>query len=188
MYFYRVRISMKTITFVTGNPNKLAEARAILPFEIESAKLDLTEIQSMDVREVVRHKLHEAYEKVGKPVMVDDVSAGLESMNGFPGPFIKFAEETLGEGALYKLSKVENDQAKIICCLGYFAGDKEIIVEGIVHGTVVSPRGDYGWGFDYVIVPDGQTQTWAELGTEIKNQTSHRHAALTQMTEKLQAL
>jgi inosine triphosphate pyrophosphatase len=179
---------MHTITFVTGNDNKIAEARAILPFEIEREKINLDEIQSLDVREIVKHKLHQAYEILKRPVMVDDVSAELESLNGLPGPFMKFFEQRLGKDALYQINKPGSDKVKVICTIGYYDGEHEEIVEGVVHGTVVPARGEDGWGFDFVVMPEGYTQTWAEMGREKKNKTSHRHAALTLMAEKLKNL
>lgn len=178
---------MTGVVFVTGNPNKLSEASAILPWPVTSTKLDLTEIQSLDIKKIVNHKLQEAFKRIGSPVMVDDVSAELESLNGLPGPFIKFFEQKLGPDALYKLSKIKNEQAKIICCLGYYDGHKTIIVKGILHGNIVAPRGDNGWGFDKVIVPDGHKRTMAEMSADEKNKLSHRYLALIKLSQKLAA-
>ncbi len=176
---------MTAITFVTANPHKLAEAQAILPFPIKNLALDIAEIQTLDIGEIVAHKLQEAYARVGGPVLVDDVSAELESLNGLPGPFIKFFEQKLGEDALFKLSKSAGDRATIICCMGYYDGGKQEIVKGVLHGTVVAPRGKIGWGFDKVIVPDGHTRTMAEMPTKEKNQLSHRYLALQLLADKL---
>lgn len=176
---------MQTITFVTSRSNKLNEARAILPFSISNQELELDEIQSLDLEEIIRHKLQQAYRHVGGPVLVDDVSAELESLNGLPGPFIKFFEQRLGEDALYKLSKSKNDKAQIICCMGYFDGQNEHIVKGVLRGQVVAPRGKNGWGFDKVTVPDGQTGTMAEMTDQEKNKISHRYLALIQLAHEL---
>jgi non-canonical purine NTP pyrophosphatase (RdgB/HAM1 family) len=173
------------LTFVTANPNKLAEAKAILPWPVTSISLDITEIQTLDLDEIINHKLQEAFKQIGSPVIVDDVSAELESLNGLPGPFIKFFEQKLGPDALFKLTQSSNERAKIICCLGYYDGQKTEIVKGILHGKVVAPRGDNGWGFDKVIVPDGHNRTMAEMSPEVKNTLSHRYLALTQLSEKL---
>lgn len=174
-----------TVTFVTANPNKLAEAQAILPWPLTSAHLELMEIQSLDLEEIITHKLKEAFDQIGSPVIVDDVSAELESLNGLPGPFIKFFEQKLGADALYKLSKVKGDRAKIICCMGYYDGQKQVVVRGVLHGKVVAPRGDNGWGFDKVIVPDGQTSTMSEMLSEQKNKLSHRYLALQELSKVL---
>jgi inosine/xanthosine triphosphate pyrophosphatase family protein len=78
---------MNYITLVTGNPHKLAELREVFPptIELKSMKLDLDEIQTLDLHEIVRHKLHQAYEIVNSPVIIEDVSAELGALNGLPG-------------------------------------------------------------------------------------------------------
>ncbi len=173
------------IYFITGNLNKLAELQAILPgrITVDHKALHLAEIQSMDPHEIVSHKLREAYAAVKSPVLVEDVSAGLDSLKGLPGPFIKFFEEQLGSDALYQLAP--NDRVTITCTMGYYDGETEIIVDGVVHGTTVKPRGDNGFGFDNCIILDGQTKTSAELTPEQKNAVSHRHAAAVLMAEAL---
>lgn len=171
---------MQEIYFVTGNADKLRELRAILPASIKLSahKLDLPEIQSMDSEEIVRDKLERAYREVGKPVIVDDVAAELAHLNGLPGPFIKYFEKKLGKGALWQLVKQADDKSVlIICTMGYFDGQTYHIVRGKVRGQVVEPRGQNGFGFDYVFVPEGETRTTAEMSFDEKNQISHRALA-----------
>lgn len=180
---------MTAITLVTGNPHKLAELQKVFPatLNLTAQKLDLDEIQSLDLHAIVRHKLHQAYAAVGTPVIIEDVSAELESLNGLPGPFVKFFEQTLGRGALYKLAGGE-DQVRIICSMGYYDGAKEIIVDGILRGRVVAPdtRPDAeGFGFDFEIIPEGYDKTMSQLGLKIKNTMSHRFKAATALARRL---
>ena len=65
---------METINFITGNPGKRREARAILDIPITQVKISLPEIQHVEVEEVVRWKLLEAYKLLSKPVLVEDTS------------------------------------------------------------------------------------------------------------------
>src|SRR5438045_2313399 len=97
---------MKTITLVTGNPGKLRELQALLPtyFAFEAHALDLPEIQSLDPQEIVTDKLQRAYEVIKAPVIVEDVSAGVDELRGLPGPFFKFFEKALGKEALLRIS------------------------------------------------------------------------------------
>lgn len=173
------------ICFITSNPHKLDELRAILPgrIEVEHKSLHLEEIQSMDPHEIVSHKLRQAYMEIKAPVLVEDVSAGLASLGGLPGSFVKFFEEKMGTDALYQLSP--GDTVTLTCTMGYYDGTDEIIVDGVVHGTTVAPRGNNGFGFDSCIILDGQTKTCAELTPEAKNEISHRHAAIILMAEAL---
>ncbi|MBC7764152.1 non-canonical purine NTP pyrophosphatase [Microbacteriaceae bacterium] len=174
------------ITFITGNPKKLAELEKILPqtLDITHQKLDLDEIQSLDLHEIITHKLRQAYDAIKQPIMVEDISAELESLNGLPGPFIKFFHQKLGETALYQIG-ADNDHVTITCTMGYYDGTREIIVDGVMEGTIVAPRGEALFGFDPIIQPDGYTQTLAELGPDIKNQISHRRKATDAMVVAL---
>jgi non-canonical purine NTP pyrophosphatase (RdgB/HAM1 family) len=183
---------METIVFATGNDSKLKELVKLAPanMQITSQKVDLNEIQSLDVREIVEHKLQEAYRQIGKPVIVEDVGAGLASLNGLPGPFMKFFEQQLGRDALYQIQKVSNDEVTIRCIAGFYDGQRMLFGEGIVHGHITAARGENGFGFDSVVVPDnqpdGQQRTFAEMTTEEKNAISHRGQALRNLLAQLQ--
>lgn len=175
------------ITLVTGNKNKLAEWRRLLPDDIEltAADIDLEEIQSLDLEAIVIDKAKRAYEHVGSPVLVEDVSAGLVGLGGLPGPFIKYFEIQLGEDALYKLATTDNKDAVVTCMIGYYDGARAIAARGDIRGTVVSYRGDVGFGFDHVFVPEGQTETYAEMGRAAKDAISHRSQAIKEMLRQL---
>lgn len=176
------------ISLVTGNPNKLRELRQVFPpeFVFEAIKLDLDEIQTLDTHELVRHKLLQAYEKLRRPVIVEDVSAELENLNGLPGPFVKYFQQRLGSDALYKLGG-EGAVVKIICTMGYYDGERKIVVDGVVHGTVTQPRGSGGFGFDVCVVPEGHAQTFAQMPMALKNERSHRYYAAKSMLQQLVA-
>jgi inosine triphosphate pyrophosphatase len=179
---------MTTAFLITGNPNKLRELQAIFPasLELSSKRLDLEEIQSLDLHEIVRHKLRAAYAEIGQPVIVEDISAELEKLNGLPGPFIKFFGERLGNNALYLLAG--EGRVRIICTMGYYDGEREIIVDGILDGNVVAPRGEEGFGFDFVVEPEGYSQTFSEMGSEQKNKISHRAKAAQKLVDELKAI
>lgn len=182
---------MKTIVFVTGNTGKLKGLTALAPADVEiiSEKINLDEIQSLDVRKIVEHKLREAYRHIGKPVIVEDVGAGLASLNGLPGPFIKFFEQQLGRDALYQIQKAPNDTVTICCIAGFYDGRHMLFGEGKVQGRIMAPRGENGFGFDCVIVPDnqpnGQQRTFAEMTTQEKNAISHRGQAFRNLLAQL---
>ena len=174
------------IHLITGNVGKLEELRSLLPPEVDIThrKLDLVEIQSLDLHEIVSHKLRQAYEVVDEPVIVEDVSAELDSLRSLPGPFIKFFMQRLGDDALFRIG-APHDAVKIMCTMGYYDGEKEIIVDGVMTGHIVVPRGNNGFGFDAVVVPDGYDRTLAELTSEEKNAVSHRRRAVDSMVSQL---
>lgn len=180
---------MKKMYLVTGNPNKAQEWRHILPSDIELdiVDVDLIEIQSADSQEIITDKVQRAFEAVGKPVIVEDVEAGLAKLNGLPGPFIKFFIKNVGSDVLYQLAGKEGEKATIACSIAYYDGTNLITVKGEVPGTVVAPRVTEGFGFNITFVPEGETETLAEMSEEKKNSLSHRSKAIHLLVDRLKA-
>lgn len=181
---------MNTIYLVTGSDHKLREWQTALPDDIpmERVKVDLDEIQSANPEEIVADKVRRAYAVVGKPVVVEDVEAGLDKLNGLPGPFIKFFIESLGKDALYQLAgNKDGERATVSCTIGYYDGEELFTVRGVIKGTIVAPRGD-AFGFDVTFIPDGETQTFSEMDPVKKNSLSHRGKAIELFIQKLKTL
>jgi non-canonical purine NTP pyrophosphatase (RdgB/HAM1 family) len=180
---------MNKIFLVTGNANKLEEWRRQLPsdIEIDSVDVDLPEIQSMDPEEIMADKAKRAYEATGKPVVVEDVSAGLEKLGGLPGPFVKFFIKQLGNDVLFQLAGNENEPAIVSCSIAYYDGQDLLTIRGDVKGVVVASRGDNGFGFDKNFVPKGQGLTYAEMSSEQKDSISHRSVAIKLFVDALRA-
>ena len=182
---------MKTTYLVTGNPGKLRELQALLPasLNLTAKKLDIHEIQSMDLGEIVRDKLRRAYDQLGQPVIVDDVSAELACLGGLPGPYMRTFEDTLGNKALWELARHYDDRsATIRCTMGYYDGQNMKVVTGSVHGQIVEPRGKNGFGFDFVFMPNGHERTNAEMTLEEKNKISHRALAIKKLVAALESV
>jgi inosine triphosphate pyrophosphatase len=182
-------IDSASITVVTGNKHKLSEFVRLMPSLITFTHhdIDIIEIQSADLEAIVRDKARKAYAVIGGPVIVEDVAAGLDKLDGLPGPFIKFFEEKLGRTALYKLGGDEA-AATVTCSICFYDGIQEIIVQGIVHGSVVEPRTAVGFGFDIVFKPDGSRKTFAEMKPEEKDKISHRGIAIAKLAQALTQL
>ena len=168
------------IYLVTGNAKKLREWQGILPDDIsmESTAIDLVEIQSDNPEDIVIDKAKRAYEHIGKPVVVEDVAAGLDKFGGLPGPYIKYFVKELGGDALHKIASSDAGPGTVTCTVAYYDGNSVITAKGVVHGTIVPPRGDDAFSFDVVFVPDGEIQTFAEMTAEKKNSLSHRRKAI----------
>ena len=97
------------LTLVTSNPNKKIEVEEILVgVEITTKALELPEIQSMDLKEIVIAKAKSAYALVGAPVLVEDVAFELECLNGFPGPFVKFWKQVVGYELALEIANLQN--------------------------------------------------------------------------------
>lgn len=180
---------MKTITLVTGNKGKLNEWQRLVPaeFKLHAVDVDLDEIQSLDLEAIITDKARRAYEKLGTPIIVEDISAGLDKLGGMPGPFIKFFELQLGMDALFQLAKVEGEPVTVRCAVAYYDGTELIIVQSEVEGSVAASRGEHGFGFDKNFVPSGQTKTYGEMTPHEKDAVSHRAIAVKKLIKKLQS-
>lgn len=176
-------------TLVTGNQGKLNEWKRLTPgsFNIDAVDIDLDEIQSLDLEEIITHKAKQAYEVIKKPVIVEDISAGISSLNGLPGPFIKFFIKSLGDDALKILSKGDDDTARVTCVIACYDGKDMLTVIEHVDGSIVSARGDNGFGFDKGFIPNGQEKTYGEMTPEEKDKISHRSKAIKAFASKIEA-
>lgn len=178
-----------TITIVTGNKNKLKEIISIFgnDIPITNEKIDLIEIQSLDIKEICEHKVKEAYKLLQKPVVVEDTSAYLDELNGLPGPFIKFFEEQLGVGALITLANsCKSRETTIVNNLAYYDGKNLIQTQGITKGTISNEiKEGEGFGFDFCFTPSGYNKTLSELGLEKKQEIYGRKKAIENLKEEL---
>ena len=81
---------MKQATFITGNQHKAAYLNQLLGVNLPHKKIDLDEPQSTDLHSIVTHKVRQAYQILGAPVLVEDVSLEFTALGNLPGTFIKF--------------------------------------------------------------------------------------------------
>lgn len=76
--------NMQPITFITGNQKKAEYLAKYLHFPVGYQKINLDEIQSLDLREIVEHKVRQAYEIIKTPVLVEDVSLEFTALGRIP--------------------------------------------------------------------------------------------------------
>ncbi len=178
---------MKDIVFITGNENKLREARQILGVDIVSKKLDLREVQGVDLEEVIEDKLSHAYKILKKPVMVEDTGLFLKALNGFPGALIKLLLDRVGrEGVVKVLEGFDDKEVVAKCAVGFTSDGKDLkVFIGEIEGLIVSPCGESGFGWDPIFQPKGYDKTFAEMSAEEKNGISHRCKALKKFKDYL---
>lgn len=174
------RIMDEKIYFVTGNKDKLREAQSMWS-KIEGIEIDLDEIQEMDGKKIIEAKLKEAIkQKPGIPLIVEDQSLMIDGMNGLPGPFIKWFVKSMSLDAITKLAEsMGNKDCEARTIIGY--ADKFGVInyfEATIKGKVVSPRGNIGWGWDFIFQPEGYDKTFAEMTMEQKNELSMRRLAI----------
>jgi XTP/dITP diphosphohydrolase len=181
------------LVIATRNPHKLEEIHAIFNFqglEVCSA-FDFPDIPDIvedgDTLEAnAIKKAVEICQATGLPALADDSGLEVEALNGEPGVY---SARWSGEGCTYhdnnlkllrKLAGQDNRRARFRTVIALaLPGEAPQTVEGSVQGVIIEEvRGNQGFGYDPLFMPDGYNQTFAELPAEVKNRISHRARAL----------
>lgn len=175
------------ISLITGNEGKAREYATLLGIEVSAVKEDLIEIQSLDVVEVVKRKVQDAYSKLQGPVLVDDTGLVLNAWNGLPGALVAWFLSSVGaQGILDMAAGVTDRSATVTTALGYTDANGVRVFTGILQGTLTTERrGDGGFGYDSIFVPSGSDLTFAEMSSEQKNAISHRRLAVEELRKGL---
>jgi XTP/dITP diphosphohydrolase len=174
------------VVFITGNAHKAHEASTLmapLGISVEQRDLGYPELQADTLEDVARFGIDWCMEKLKKPCFLEDAGLFIEALNGFPGPYSKYVFETIGnEGVMNLLSGSEKRRAVFRSVIAYHDGMAAHLFVGETWGEISpEPRGDRGFGYDPIFIPDGHARTFAEMGTERKNALSHRGKSLNKL-------
>ena len=191
----------RKLVFATNNAHKLEEVAAILGDQVELLSLNDTSCQT-DIPETAETlegnallKSSYIYKNYHLDCFADDTGLEVEALNGAPGVYS--ARYAGGEGhdaqanmlkLLHELEGKENRKAQFRTAISLILDGKEYLFEGVIKGEIIKEkRGDSGFGYDPVFMPEGYDRTFAELGNDIKNQISHRALAVQKLCEFLQS-
>lgn len=179
---------MTDVMFITGNEHKAKQLSQWLGIDIAHQKLEVDEIQSLELREVVEHKARQAFEAIKRPVIVEDVAMRFTAFKQLPGPFIKWFEKGSGLEAMCRMLDGFDDRtAEAHTMYGLYDGESLRCFEGIMRGTIArSPSGTHGFGFDPIFINEGQPLTRGEMDEETYRRTSYRQPALAELRKFLQ--
>ncbi|MEM9776232.1 MAG: non-canonical purine NTP pyrophosphatase [Chloroflexota bacterium] len=158
------------LLLATGNQHKARAIELILDRPIKIISLDLPEIQSIHVSEVIEEKAKVAFDLIGQPVLVEDTSLSVHAWNNLPGALIKWFLESVGnDGICQMLQSYEKLEATAETCIGYFNGQQFISFSGLMEGYISrQPKGENGFGWDPIFIPDGWDKTIAEMSNAEK--------------------
>jgi XTP/dITP diphosphohydrolase len=193
------------VVLATHNPHKVDEFQRILGQgipELEIVPYDGPEPveDGVSFAENALIKARTAAAHTGLPALADDSGICVDVMGGAPGIFSARWAGRHGDAVanltllLDQLADVRNGDraAQFRATIALVVPDESVqdaVVEGIWPGTVArQASGEGGFGYDPIFVPDGGTQTAAELGADRKNAESHRARAFTQIAPTLRAL
>ncbi|MCC7566211.1 MAG: RdgB/HAM1 family non-canonical purine NTP pyrophosphatase [Methanomicrobiaceae archaeon] len=172
------------LAVVTSNPHKAEEVAAYFEglLAVDFVPLECPEHRDSDIGRIAREKARYAYEALQRPLVVDDTAFFVDALRGFPGPFAAYVLETIGmEGILKLMEGVPDRSARFETAIA-FAREGEIrVFRGVLSGSIVSPRGGGGFGYDPIFEWEGRTL--AELPLAEKSRISHRARALAAFRE-----
>ena len=190
---------LKKILFATKNNGKLREVKKILGDEYEVVSLldyenvpDVVEDKETFIDNAIK-KAKEIFDLFNVPVIADDSGLSVEQLNGAPGVYsaryagINATDEENNKKLLSALKDFSQPhKAKFICTAVYYDGKEYLSAEGEVKGEIIKvPRGNNGFGYDPLFLPDGFEFTTAELSLEEKNKISHRTKAFKELASKI---
>lgn len=194
-------MSKKQLIFATGNANKVKEVNEILgdKYVIKSLKEigfydDIPEPHDT-LQANALEKARVIYQKMGVDCFSEDTGLEVDSLNGEPGVLSaryagtqKNANDNMKK-LLVSLEGETNRAAQFRTVVALIIGGEEFTFEGIIRGVIISEkRGEGGFGYDPIFMPDGYDKTFAELSSEIKNKISHRALAIQKLFSYLHTL
>lgn len=184
---------MKLI-FATHNRHKLEEVQAVLGPGFTLVTPDEAGVHAEIPEEQPTlegnafQKADFLYQRTGQDCFADDTGLEVEALGGAPGVY---SARYAGEHVFYEdnnrlllknLEGVTDRRARFRTVIALILGGKRYQFEGVVEGRIATePRGDQGFGYDPLFIPDGYTTSFAQMSAEAKNAISHRGRAVEQL-------
>lgn len=191
---------MQSICFATNNQNKLNEIQSILEnrFVVKSLKEIGCEVELPETQATLegnsKQKAQYVLENFGIDCFADDTGLEVAALNGEPGVYsARYAGAQRNNIdnmnlLMAKLVGSNNRKARFRTVITYSTKEGDIQFEGIVNGEITEvPKGDLGFGYDPIFIPEGHTKTFAEMNKEEKNLISHRGIAVNKLIDYLLA-
>lgn len=186
------------IVFASNNKNKIVEIQKQLPSHIQLVTLeeiscteDIEETgQTIEENAII--KANYVTEKYGYACFADDTGLEVEALNNEPGVYsARYAglDKNDHKNMDLVLSKLENEtnrNALFKTVIALNINNEQVLFTGIVNGTItLEKRGNYGFGYDPIFMPNNSDKTFAEMDCEEKNNWSHRGKAVSQLIDYL---
>ncbi len=187
--------------FATHNAHKLDEARAILGDAIDLQSLNALDIwgelpeTGHTLRDNALQKARFLVRHYGVNCFADDTGLEVDALGGEPGVYsARYAGEPANsernrQKLLEHLRGIDNRRARFRTVVALIIDGEEMTFEGTVEGKIIdTERGESGFGYDRLFMPDSTNKTFAQMTADEKNAISHRARAMMQMKEYLQKL
>mgnify|MGYP002677697716 FL=1 len=187
------------LVFATNNAHKLSEIRAIFGDTLHILSLadinchdDIPETaDTLEGNALIKARW--VKERYGYDCFADDTGLEVEALDGAPGVHTaryaypdRHDPEANTQKLLVSLKNATNRKAQFRTAIALILNGEEHVFEGVVRGEIATEkRGTEGFGYDPVFIPENTDRTFAELGTDVKNQISHRARAVAKLVEYL---
>lgn len=183
------------LVFATNNKHKLDEVRKITA-QHNIEVVSLADIHCHDeipetadtLEGNALQKAQYIQDKFGLDCFADDTGLEVEALDNTPGVYsARYAgpghdSEANMQKLLQEMEGKTNRKARFRTVIALIIGDKQYCFSGIVNGTITTEKkGENGFGYDPIFIPEGYEQTFAELGDSVKNKISHRAKAVEQL-------
>ena len=189
------------LVFATNNQNKIKEVQSLIPSHITLLSLkdigcfeEVPETQ-LTIKGNAVQKAEYIKENYGFDCFADDTGLEVETLNGEPGVFsARYAGEQRDANdnmnkLLMELDGKPNRNARFKTVIALHLNNELHTFEGICKGEITSTKkGDSGFGYDPIFMPDGFTQTFAEMELSLKNKIGHRGKAVTNLVDFLNSI
>lgn len=177
------------LNIITSNIGKYKEYSEILAkYNIPNnfIKQEYLEIQADTIEEVVKFGLINLSEKYNN-FIIDDSGLFIDYLSGFPGVYSSYVFRTLGNEKILKLMEnAEKRSAYFKTVIGFSRNHKFYYFTGICKGSIsMEPKGNNGFGYDPIFIPENEKRTFSELEINDKNKISHRGLAILSLIDFL---
>ncbi|MBR5456013.1 MAG: non-canonical purine NTP diphosphatase [Bacteroidaceae bacterium] len=186
------------LVFATNNKHKLQEVRDIVGDRVEILSLNDIDCHD-DIPETADTlqgnaliKARHIYEKYGMDCFADDTGLEVDALNGEPGVYsARYAGNECDSEAnmlklLHNLTGKSNRKAQFRTVIALIINGEEKLFNGIVKGTISEDKmGNSGFGYDPIFIPEGFSESFAQMGSDMKNSISHRYRATEQLNNFL---
>ena len=186
------------LVFATNNKHKLEEVKAILGNRIEVLSLndinchdDIPETaDTLEGNALIKARY--IYEKFGVDCFADDTGLEVDVLGGEPGVYsARYAGEECNPEAnmhklLHNLTGKNNRDAQFRTVIALIIKGEEKLFNGIVKGKINNEKmGDAGFGYDPIFIPEGFSESFAQMTSDMKNSISHRYRATEELSNYL---
>lgn len=186
------------LCFASNNKHKLEEVRSILgpDFLVHSLSDVNVHEELPETRDSFEGNSHQKaeylYKKINLPCFADDSGLEVEALNGAPGVYsaryagLHKSDEDNLQLLLKNLTGIKNRKAQFRTVITFIGQHGTHFFQGIIKGSITQEkRGDSGFGYDPIFIPEGYTRTFAEMTAHEKNAISHRSVAVKRLAEFL---